>query len=36
LRCAGGMELSARVGGPRSHDGRFAFEAQNLVTLEHE
>ena len=36
LRCAGGMELSARVGGLRSHDGRFAFEAQKLVTLEHE
>jgi hypothetical protein len=35
LRCAGGMELSARVAGPRN-PGAFAFAAQNLVTLEHE
>jgi ABC-type Fe3+/spermidine/putrescine transport system ATPase subunit len=35
LRCAGGMELSARVAGPRNLGG-FAFAAHNLVTLEHE
>jgi spermidine/putrescine transport system ATP-binding protein len=36
LRCAGGMELAARVAGPRSNGSGFAFAAQHLVTLEHE
>ena len=35
LRCAGGMELSARVAGPRGNGG-FAFQARNLVPLEQE
>jgi spermidine/putrescine transport system ATP-binding protein len=35
LRCAGGMELSARVAGPRDNGG-FAFQAKNLVPLEQE
>jgi len=35
LRCAGGMELSARVAGPRSNGSGFAFEAKDLVILEH-
>jgi hypothetical protein len=30
------MELSARVAGPRSNGGRFAFQAQDLVPLEPE
>jgi putative spermidine/putrescine transport system ATP-binding protein len=36
LRCAAGMELSARVAGPRGNGGRFAFQAQDLVPLEPE
>ena len=36
LRCAGGMELSARVAGPLSNGGGFAFQAQDLVPLEQE
>ncbi len=36
LRCAGGMELSARVAGPLSNGAGFAFEAQDLVPLEQE
>jgi spermidine/putrescine transport system ATP-binding protein len=35
LRCAGGLELSARVAGPRGNGG-FCFQAQNLVPLEQE
>ena len=35
LRCAGGMELSARIAGPLSN-GMFAFQAQDLVPLEQE
>jgi len=35
LRCAGGLELSARIAGPRTSGG-FAFQAQNLVPLEQE
>ena len=35
LRCAGGMELSSRVAGPRGNGG-FAFQAKNLVPLEQE
>jgi ABC-type Fe3+/spermidine/putrescine transport system ATPase subunit len=35
LRSAGGMELSARVAGPRGNGG-FAFQAKNLVPLEQE
>ncbi|MEA3007132.1 MAG: hypothetical protein QOI94_2401 [Acidobacteriaceae bacterium] len=34
LRCASGMELSARVAGPRGNGGWFAFRAQDLVPLE--
>jgi len=34
LRCAGGMELSARVAGPLSNGGGFAFQAQDLIPLE--
>jgi ABC-type Fe3+/spermidine/putrescine transport system ATPase subunit len=34
LRCAGGMELSARMEGAVSHGGGFAFQAQDLVPLE--
>jgi hypothetical protein len=34
LRCASGMELSARVAGPRGNRGWFAFRAQDLVPLE--
>jgi hypothetical protein len=36
LRCAGGMELSARVAGPLDNGRGFAFEAQDLIPLEHE
>jgi hypothetical protein len=36
LRCAGGMELSARVAGPLSNGGGFAFQAQDLIALEQE
>jgi ABC-type Fe3+/spermidine/putrescine transport system ATPase subunit len=36
LRCASGMELSARVAGPRGNGGWFAFQAQDLVSLEQE
>jgi ABC-type Fe3+/spermidine/putrescine transport system ATPase subunit len=36
LRCASGMELSARVAGPRGDGGWFAFRAQDLVPLEQE
>ena len=35
LRCAGGMELSARIAGPLGN-GRFAFQAQHCVPLERE
>jgi spermidine/putrescine transport system ATP-binding protein len=34
LRCAEGLELSARVAGPPGNAGRFAFAAQDLVPLE--
>jgi spermidine/putrescine transport system ATP-binding protein len=36
LRCAGGMELSARLAGPLSNGGSFAFDANDLVPLEQE
>jgi ABC-type Fe3+/spermidine/putrescine transport system ATPase subunit len=36
LRCASGMELSARVAGARGNGGWFAFRAQDLVPLEQE
>jgi len=36
LRCAGGMELSARIAGPLSNGAGFAFQAQDLVPLEQE
>jgi ABC-type Fe3+/spermidine/putrescine transport system ATPase subunit len=36
LRCAGGMELSARVAGPLTNGGGFAFPAPDLVPLEQE
>jgi spermidine/putrescine transport system ATP-binding protein len=36
LRCLPGMELAARVAGPRTNGGRFAFRAQDLVPLEQE
>jgi len=36
LRCAGGMELSARIAGPLSNSGGFAFQAQDLIPLEQE
>jgi spermidine/putrescine transport system ATP-binding protein len=36
LRCASGMELSARVAGQRGDGGWFAFRAQDLVPLEQE
>jgi spermidine/putrescine transport system ATP-binding protein len=35
LRCAGGLELSARVAGAPTAD-TFAFQAQNLIPLERE
>jgi ABC-type Fe3+/spermidine/putrescine transport system ATPase subunit len=34
LRCAAGMELSARVAGPGGSSGRFTFRAQDLIPLE--
>ncbi len=34
LRCAGGMELAARIAGPVNHSGGFAFQPQDLVALE--
>ena len=36
LHCSPGMELAARVAGPRTNGGRFAFRAQDLVPLEQE
>jgi ABC-type Fe3+/spermidine/putrescine transport system ATPase subunit len=36
LRCAGGMELSARIAGPLTNGAGFAFQAQDLVPLEQE
>jgi ABC-type Fe3+/spermidine/putrescine transport system ATPase subunit len=36
LRCAGGMELSARIAGPLGNGGSFAFQAQHCVPLERE
>jgi putative spermidine/putrescine transport system ATP-binding protein len=36
LRCASGMELSARFAGQRNGGGSFAFQAQDLVVLEQE
>jgi ABC-type Fe3+/spermidine/putrescine transport system ATPase subunit len=36
LRCAGGMELSARIAGPPGNGGGFAFQAQHCVPLERE
>jgi ABC-type Fe3+/spermidine/putrescine transport system ATPase subunit len=36
LRCASGMELSARFAGQRNSGGSFAFQAQDLVVLEQE
>ena len=36
LRCAGGMELSARIAGPLSNGAGFAFQAQDLIPLEQE
>jgi iron(III) transport system ATP-binding protein len=36
LRCAGGMELSARVAGPLSNGTGFAFQAPDLIPLEQE
>jgi ABC-type Fe3+/spermidine/putrescine transport system ATPase subunit len=36
LRCAGGMELSARIAGPLGNGGNFTFQAQDCVPLEKE
>jgi hypothetical protein len=36
LRCAGGMELSARIAGPLGEGGNFTFQAQDCVPLERE
>jgi spermidine/putrescine transport system ATP-binding protein len=36
LRCAPGMELSARIAGPCNGSGRFVFHAQDLIPLESE
>jgi ABC-type Fe3+/spermidine/putrescine transport system ATPase subunit len=36
LRCAGGMELSARIAGPLGSGGNFTFQAQDCVPLEKE
>jgi len=34
LRCAGGIELSARIAGPPGNSGVFAFQAHDLIPLE--
>jgi ABC-type Fe3+/spermidine/putrescine transport system ATPase subunit len=36
LRCAGGIELSARIAGPLGDSGNFTFQAQDCVPLERE
>jgi spermidine/putrescine transport system ATP-binding protein len=36
LRCAGGMELSARIAGPLGDSGNFTFQTQDCVPLERE
>jgi ABC-type Fe3+/spermidine/putrescine transport system ATPase subunit len=36
LRCASGMELSARFAGQRNGSSNFAFQAQDLIVLEQE